>query len=118
MPTIQSTSRRKPKLPAALRVIGGGNFGLIEVQILGDLNGTVTHLGERECRVQPRFQKIIEVAPAPGLDDELRCRIIEAAVRFAKSVVYTNLGTFEFLVDVTGQAGAQPFVFIETNARL
>ena len=63
-------------------------------------------------------QKIIEVAPAPALDDELRCRIIEAAVRFAKSVGYTNLGTFEFLVDVTGQAGAQPFVFIETNARL
>jgi acetyl/propionyl-CoA carboxylase alpha subunit len=90
----------------------------IEVQILGDLSGTVTHLGERECSIQRRFQKIIEVAPAPALDDELRCRIVEAAVRFAKSVGYTNLGTFEFLVDVTGQAGAQPFVFIETNARL
>ena len=58
------------------------------------------------------------MAPAPALDDELRYRIIEAAVHFAKSVGYTNLGTFEFLVDVTGQAGAQPFVFIETNARL
>ena len=90
----------------------------IEVQILGDLSGTVTHLGERECSIQRRFQKIIEVAPAPALDDELRYRIIEAAVRFAKSVGYTNLGTFEFLVDVTGQADAQPFVFIETNARL
>ena len=90
----------------------------IEVQILGDLSRTVTHLGERECSVQRRFQKIIEVAPAPALDDELRSRIIEAAVRFAKSVGYANLGTFEFLVDVTGQAGAQPFVFIETNARL
>ena len=90
----------------------------IEVQILGDLSGAVTHLGERECSVQRRFQKIIEVAPAPALDDELRYSIIEAAVRFAKSVGYTNLGTFEFLVDATGQAGAQPFVFIETNARL
>ena len=56
----------------------------IEVQIIGDLSGTVTHLGERECSIQRRFQKIIEVAPAPALDDELRYRIIEAAVRFAK----------------------------------
>jgi acetyl/propionyl-CoA carboxylase alpha subunit len=90
----------------------------IEVQILGDLHGTVTHLGERECSIQRRFQKIIEVAPAPALDDDLRNRIIDAAVRFAKSVGYTNVGTFEFLVDATNQPGAQPFVFIETNARL
>jgi acetyl/propionyl-CoA carboxylase alpha subunit/acetyl-CoA carboxylase carboxyltransferase component len=90
----------------------------IEVQILGDLSGTVTHLGERECSIQRRFQKIIEVAPAPALDDELRNQIIKAAVRFANSVGYTNLGTIEFLVDATDQAGAQPFVFIETNARL
>ena len=58
------------------------------------------------------------MAPAPALDDGLRQQIIDAAVRFAKSVGYTNLGTFEFLVDVSGQAGAQPFVFIEANARL
>jgi len=90
----------------------------IEVQVLGDQSGNVTHLGERECSVQRRFQKIIEIAPAPALDGVLRDRIVEAAVRFAKSVGYTNLGTFEFLVDTTGQVGAQPFVFIETNARL
>ena len=90
----------------------------VEVQILGDLGGAVTHLGERECSVQRRFQKVIEVAPAPALDDQLRYAIIEAAVRFAKSVGYANLGTFEFLVDATGHPGAQPFVFIETNARL
>ncbi len=90
----------------------------IEVQILGDRGGNVTHLGERECSVQRRFQKIIEVAPAPALDDGLRYAIIEAAARFAKSVGYTNLGTFEFLVDATGDPGSQPFVFIETNARL
>ena len=88
----------------------------IEVQILGDRGGHVAHLGERECSIQRRFQKILEIAPAPALDDALRRQIIDAAVRFAKSVRYGNLGTFEFLVDTGG--GAQPFVFIEANARL
>src|SRR5262249_12327547 len=59
-----------------------------------------------------------EIAPAPALGDGLRADIIDAAVRFAKSVGYTNLGTFEFLVDVSGRPGAQPFVFVEANARL
>ncbi len=90
----------------------------VEVQILGDRTGAIAALGERECSVQRRFQKIIEIAPAPHLDDGLRRRIIEAAVRLAKSVGYFNLGTFEFLVDVSGRAGAQPFAFIEANARL
>jgi len=90
----------------------------IEVQILGDQYGTVAHLGERECSIQRRYQKIVEIAPAPGLADHLRQQIIDAAVRFAESVGYTNLGTFEFLVDTSGREGAQPFVFIETNARL
>ncbi len=90
----------------------------VEVQILGDLNGGIAHLGERECSMQRRFQKIIEIAPAPGLDDGLRQSIIDAAVRFANSVGYSNLGTFEFLVDVSGRPGAVPFVFIEANARL
>jgi acetyl/propionyl-CoA carboxylase alpha subunit/acetyl-CoA carboxylase carboxyltransferase component len=90
----------------------------IEVQILGDCAGAIAHLGERECSVQRRFQKIIEIAPAPALDEALRRRIIDAAVRFARSVGYRNLGTFEFLVDVSGRRGAAPFVFIETNARL
>jgi acetyl/propionyl-CoA carboxylase alpha subunit/acetyl-CoA carboxylase carboxyltransferase component len=90
----------------------------VEVQILGDRTGHVTHLGERECSIQRRFQKLIEIAPAPALGDDLRRRIIDAAVRFANSVRYSNLGTFEFLVDVSGRADAQPFVFIEANARL
>ena len=90
----------------------------VEVQVLGDLAGTVAHLGERECSVQRRFQKVIEIAPAPSLADDLRRAIIDAAVRFAGSVGYSNLGTFEFLVDVSGRPGAQPFVFIEANARL
>ena len=80
----------------------------VEVQILGDAKGGIAHLGERECSVQRRFQKIVEIAPAPAMDDGLRQQIIEAAVRFAKSVGYTNLGTFEFLVDVSGRTGAQP----------
>ena len=90
----------------------------VEVQILGDLHGGIAHLGERECSVQRRYQKVVEIAPAPGLDDGLRQDIIAAAVRFAGDVGYTNLGTFEFLVDVTGRPGAEPFVFIEANARL
>ena len=90
----------------------------VEVQILGDDKGNVAHLGERECSVQRRYQKVIEIAPAPCLDDELRSAITAAAVRFAKSERYSNLGTFEFLVDASGNAKDRPFVFIETNARL
>jgi acetyl-CoA carboxylase carboxyltransferase component/biotin carboxyl carrier protein len=90
----------------------------IEVQLLGDLGASVTHLGERECSVQRRFQKVIEIAPAPFLDDALRHDIIHAALRFAGSVGYSNLGTFEFLVDTSGRTNAEPFVFIEANARL
>ena len=87
----------------------------IEVQIVGDRTGGIAHLGERECSIQRRFQKIVEIAPAPALDDDLRRQLIDAAVRFAQSVEYTNLGTFEFLLDASG---TQPFVFIEANARL
>ncbi|MCZ6708965.1 MAG: carbamoyl-phosphate synthase large subunit, partial [Gammaproteobacteria bacterium] len=102
----------------------------VEVQILGDSSGAIAHLGERECSVQRYFQKIIEVAPAPGLTDDLRGQIIDAAVRFADSVGYTSAGTFEFLVDASGHVSGnvsgntsskdngQPFAFIETNARL
>jgi acetyl/propionyl-CoA carboxylase alpha subunit/acetyl-CoA carboxylase carboxyltransferase component len=87
----------------------------IEVQILGDRTGAIAHLGERECSVQRRFQKVVEIAPAPGLDETLRHDIIAAAIRFARHTGYTSLGTFEFLVDVSGK---QRFVFIEANARL
>ena len=88
----------------------------VEVQILGDHTGRIAHLGERECSIQRRFQKIVEIAPAPRLDDDLRRQIIDAAVRFARSVGYRNLGTFEFLVDVSG--GGYASLFIEANARL
>ncbi len=87
----------------------------IEVQILGDGTGAVTHLGERECSIQRRHQKIIEVAPAPGLSSALRERLTQAAVRMAAAVQYNSLGTFEFLVDT---AGSETFSFIEANPRL
>ncbi len=91
------------------------NVRHVEVQILGDSDGNIAHLGERECSIQRRHQKVIEIAPAPNLAEALRTQIIDAAVRFATNEGYTNLGTFEFLVD---NYGSERFVFIETNARL
>ncbi|MBA3031281.1 MAG: carbamoyl-phosphate synthase large subunit [Desulfobacteraceae bacterium] len=90
----------------------------IEVQILGDCHGAITHLGERECSVQRRHQKLIEVAPAPFISDSLRLEIIEAAMGFAASIGYTNIGTFEFLVSSGDPQRERSFAFIETNARL
>jgi acetyl/propionyl-CoA carboxylase alpha subunit/acetyl-CoA carboxylase carboxyltransferase component len=90
----------------------------VEVQILGDRTGRIVHLGERECSIQRRFQKLIEIAPAPELDADCRHQFIEAAVRLAKSVEYTNLGTFEFLVDLSNAPTSTTFAFIEANARL
>jgi acetyl/propionyl-CoA carboxylase alpha subunit len=90
----------------------------VEVQIVGDLAGHVNQLGERECSVQRRFQKVVEIAPSAGLEPEVRAGIIAAALRFAADVRYSSLGTFEFLVDASGRPGGSPFVFIEANARL
>ena len=89
----------------------------IEVQIIGDHYGAISHLWERECTIQRRNQKLIEVAPSPSLSDALRSRIIESARQLAAAAHYDNLGTFEFLVD--GQAGGEAaFAFIEANPRL
>ncbi len=90
----------------------------IEIQVIGDMYGAITHLGERDSSIQRRFQKIIEIAPAPGLSAELRAQIIEAALSCARSVKYSNIGTFEFLVDVSDHKRDMPFAFMETNARL
>src|SRR5208282_668320 len=89
----------------------------IEVQIVGDRLGNVSHLWERECTIQRRHQKLVEVAPSPSLTDSLRNDLIAAAMRIAESVRYDNLGTFEFIVDATGD-DAVPFAFIEANPRL
>lgn len=87
----------------------------IEVQIIGDRHGAISHLWERECTIQRRHQKLIEVAPSPSLSDGLRGRIIEAAKQLATAAAYDNLGTFEFLVDGTAE---DSFAFIEANPRL
>jgi len=90
----------------------------IEVQIIGDGSGAVTYLGERECSIQRRHQKIVELAPSPGLPSGLRTRLTAAAVQMAKTVRYNNLVTFEFLVDANNLRDDSPFAFIEANARL
>ncbi|WP_370409957.1 pyruvate carboxylase [Streptomyces fradiae] len=85
----------------------------IEVQILADGEGNVIHLYERDCSVQRRHQKVIELAPAPNLDPAVRQRICEDAVRFAREIGYRNAGTVEFLLDPDGN-----HVFIEMNPRI
>ncbi|SDW78252.1 pyruvate carboxylase [Saccharopolyspora shandongensis] len=85
----------------------------IEVQILADAAGNVIHLFERDCSVQRRHQKVIEIAPAPNLDPQLRERICADAVAFARKIGYVNAGTVEFLVDEQGR-----HVFIEMNPRI
>ncbi|NLF05292.1 MAG: pyruvate carboxylase [Actinomycetales bacterium] len=89
----------------------------IEVQILADGQGGVVHLFERDCSVQRRHQKVIEIAPAPNLDPELRDRLCADAVAFARHIGYQNAGTVEFLVDTAGERAGQ-HVFIEMNPRI
>lgn len=85
----------------------------IEVQLLGDKAGNVVHLYERDCSVQRRHQKVVEIAPAPHLDIKVRNQMTDYAVKLAKHVGYSNAGTVEFLCDEKGN-----FYFIEVNARL
>ncbi len=90
----------------------------IEVQIAGDGTGAVAEFGERDCSIQRRHQKLVEIAPAPGLPDPLRQRIISAAVGLAEATRYDSLGTVEFLVDAHDLGPGSAFSFIEANARL
>jgi acetyl/propionyl-CoA carboxylase alpha subunit len=85
----------------------------IEVQVLGDAHGNFVHLFERECSLQRRFQKVVEEAPSPALDDAARARICDAAVGIAAAAEYQNAGTVEFIMGADGE-----FYFLEMNTRL
>ena len=85
----------------------------VEVQVFGDEHGSIVHMGERDCSIQRRHQKIIEESPSPAVSPELRSRIGEAAVRAAAAVGYVGAGTVEFLLDDKGQ-----FYFLEMNTRI
>lgn len=89
----------------------------IEVQIIGD-GQQVSHLWERECTLQRQHQKLVEIAPSPSLTPQQREQIISAAVRMASACGYTNLGTFEFLLDLNRIGQENEFVFLEANPRL
>lgn len=85
----------------------------IEFQILGDAYGNVIHLGERDCSIQRRHQKVLEESPSPAMSEELRCKMGETAVRAAKAVGYESAGTIEFLMDKN-----RNFYFMEMNTRI
>jgi acetyl-CoA carboxylase biotin carboxylase subunit len=117
MPTLLQSARRE-----AEAAFGDGNVYLeklvegarhIEFQIIADSHGNVIHLGERECSIQRRHQKLVEESPSPFLDDELRKKMGDVAVKAAQAVDYINAGTIEFLVDKD-----RNFYFLEMNTRL
>jgi acetyl-CoA carboxylase, biotin carboxylase subunit len=124
---IVRTQEELPKLVKAAMREAEAAFGLgdvyleryveaprhIEIQILGDHHGNVVHLGERECSVQRRHQKLIEEAPSAVLTDKQRRKLGATVVEAARAVEYSNAGTFEFLLDGTGN-----FYFLEVNTRL
>ena len=90
----------------------------IEVQIFGDAHGNHVHLFERDCTLQRRHQKVIEEAPAPGMDTQTREAVCLAAVRAAKAVDYVGAGTVEFIADGSGKLDADKIWFMEMNTRL
>ena len=126
MRLVRSREELKPALESAkseaLRAFGDSEVYVeklianprhIEVQVLADEHGNVVHLGERECSIQRRHQKVLEEAPSPVVDEKMRQRMGEVAVHVSKAAGYTNAGTVEFLVDE-----ARKFYFLEMNTRL
>ena len=106
----------------ALNGFGNGNLYIekfieqprhIEIQILADKNGNVTHFGERDCSIQRRHQKLIEESPSPAVDDDLRSEMGKAAIEGAKAINYVGVGTIEFLLDKS-----KNFYFMEMNTRI
>jgi 3-methylcrotonyl-CoA carboxylase alpha subunit len=90
----------------------------IEVQVFGDSHGNVVHLFERDCSLQRRHQKVIEEAPAPGMDEATRAAVCDAAVRAARAVDYVGAGTIEFIADASEGLSADRIWFMEMNTRL
>ncbi|AVA20742.1 MULTISPECIES: acetyl/propionyl/methylcrotonyl-CoA carboxylase subunit alpha [unclassified Rhizobium] len=90
----------------------------IEMQVFGDSHGNVVHLFERDCSLQRRHQKVIEEAPAPGMTEEMRSAMGEAAVRAARAIDYRGAGTVEFIADVSEGLSPDRFFFMEMNTRL
>src|SRR3954447_1900462 len=112
--TARTRAERFFANPAILleRYIEGARH--VEIQVLGLADGSVVALGERDCSVQRRHQKVAEESPSPGVGDELRQRMLEGAAQAARAVGYRNAGTVECLVDPK----AQDYVFLEMNTRL
>ncbi|AXH36220.1 pyruvate carboxylase [Humibacter sp. BT305] len=130
MRRVETREELRPALEAAMReadsAFGDPTMFLeqavlrprhIEVQILADAAGTTLHLFERDCSVQRRNQKVVEIAPAPNISDELRAALHRDAIAFARSIGYVNAGTVEFLVDTAGERAGE-HVFIEMNPRI
>ena len=130
MRKVDSAAELAAALEAAMKEAGGA-FGdprvfleqavlrprHIEVQILADTHGNVMHLFERDCSIQRRNQKVIEIAPAPKLDEALRQQLFKDAIAFAKEIGYQNAGTVEFLIETEGPNSGK-HVFIEMNPRI
>lgn len=127
MRVVNNDDELDPRLEEAAREAGGafGNAAVflerfiararhVEVQVIGDKHGHIVHLFERDCSVQRRHQKVVEIAPAPNLDPAVRAGLCEAAVKLVSQVKYLNAGTVEFLVD----AQTNEFFFIEVNPRV
>ena len=90
----------------------------VEVQVIGDGTGAVSHLWERDCSIQRRHQKMVEIAPSPGLSADLRARLTGDAVRMASSLSFRGVGTFEFLIPLGEVSEGATYAFIEANPRL